>query len=100
MRAPEKAQQPRQTPTPPLPALEIAAASQKYHQVHQFVYLDGIITGDAHITRDINRRTKIARGCFKKFSTELFDRTRAPLKVKSRWLKTEAMEALLYGCMT
>ena len=32
MRAPEKAQQPGETPTPPLPALEIAAAAgQKYN---------------------------------------------------------------------
>ena len=37
MRALEKAQQPGETPTPPLPALEIAAAGQKYPQVHQFV---------------------------------------------------------------
>ena len=42
--SPEKAQQPEETPTPPLPALEIAAAGQKYHQVHQFVYLGGLIT--------------------------------------------------------
>ena len=59
-RAPEKAQQPGETPTPPLPSLEIAAASRKYHQVHQFVYLGGLITEDTHITRDINRRIKIA----------------------------------------
>ena len=44
----------------PLPALEITAAGQKYHQVHQFVNLGGLITEDADITRDINRRTKIA----------------------------------------
>ena len=43
-RAPEKAQQPRETPTPPLPALEIAAAGQKYHQVHQFVHLGDLVT--------------------------------------------------------
>ena len=60
MRAPEKAQQPGETPTPPLPVLEIAAAGQKYHQVHQFVYLGGLITEDTDITRDINRRTKIS----------------------------------------
>ena len=47
MRTPEKVQQPGETPTPPLPALEIAAAGQKYHQVHQFVYLGGLITEDA-----------------------------------------------------
>ena len=49
---------------------------------------------------DINRRTKIAWGCFRKFSTELFDRPNAPLRLKARLLKAEAMEALLYGCMT
>ena len=100
MRAPEKAQQPGETPTPPLPALEIAAAGQKYHRVHQFVYLGGLITEDADITRDIDRRTKIAWGCFRKFSTELFDRPSAPLRLKARLLKAEDMEALLYGCMT
>ena len=65
MRAPEKVQQPEKTPTPPLPALEIAAAGQTYHQVH----LGGLINEDADITRDINRRTKIAWGCIRKFST-------------------------------
>ena len=100
MRAPEKAQQPGETPTPSLPALEIAAASQTYHQAHQFVHLGGLITEDADITRDINHRAKIAWGCFRKFSTELFDRPSAPLKLKTRLLKAEAMEALLYGCMT
>ena len=71
-----------------------------YHQVHQFVYLGGLITEDADITPDINRRTKIAWGCFRKFSTELFDRPNASLRLKARLLKAEAMEALLYGCMT
>ena len=100
MRAPEKAQQPGEAPTPPLPALEIAVAGQKYHQAHQFVYLGGLINEDADITRDINRRTKIAWGCFRKFSTKLFYRPSAPLRLKARLLKAEAMEALLYGCMT
>ena len=100
MRAPEKAQQPGEAPTPPLPALEIAAAGHKYPQVHQFVYLGGLITEDANITRDINHRTKIAWGCFRKFSPELFDSPSAPLRLKSRMLKAEAIKALLYGCMT
>ena len=99
MRAPEKAQQPGGTSTPILPALEITAAGQKYHQVHQLVYLGGLITENADITRDINRRTKMAWGCFRKFSTELFDSLSAPLRLDTRLLKAEAMEALLYGCM-
>ena len=64
------------------------------------MYLGGLITKDADITRDINRRTKIAWGCFRKFSTELFDRPNAPLRLKARLLKAKAMKALLYGCMT
>ena len=99
MRAPEKAQQPGETSASPLPALEITTAGQTYNQVHQFIYLGGLITEDADITRDINRRTKIAWGCFRKFSTELFDRPSTPLRLKARLLKAEAME-LLYGCMT
>ena len=100
MRTPEKAQQPGETPTPPLPALEIAAAGQKYHQVHQFVYLGGLITEDADITPDINRRTKIAWGCFRKFSTELFDSRpnaplRAPRNAHYRQLRTAHHKLLL-----
>ena len=83
-----------------LPRLEIAAAGQKYNQVHQFIYLGGLITEDPDITRDINRRTNFAWGCFRTFSTKLFDRPSAPLRLKARLLKAEAMEALLYGCMT
>ena len=60
MRAPEKTQKPGETPTSPLPALKIVAAGQKYNQVHQFVYLGGLITEDADTTRDINRLTKLA----------------------------------------
>ena len=46
-------------------------------------YLSGLVTEDADITRDINRRTKIAWGCFRKFSAELFGRPSAPLRLKS-----------------
>ena len=95
MRAPEKAQQPGETPTLPLPAQEVAAAGHNYNQVHQFVYLGGLITEDTDLTRDINRRAKIVWGCFRKFSTELFDRPSAPLRLKARLLKAEATEALL-----
>lgn len=100
MRIPEKAQKAGETPTPPLPPLEIAAAGQKYKQVDQFVYLGGLITEDANLTREINRRIKIAWVCFRKFCKELFDRPDAPFWLKVRLLKAEAMEALLYGCMT
>ena len=77
-----------------------AAASQKYNHVYQFLYLGGLITENADLTRDINRRTKITWGCFRKFSRELFDTPTSSLRLKARWMQAKAVEALLYMCMT
>ena len=100
MRVPEKVRQLGKAPTRPLPALEITAAGQKYNQVHQFVYRGGLITEDADLTRDINPRINIACRCFRKILTELFDRPSETLRIKTRLLKAEAIEALLCECMT
>ena len=48
----------------------------------------------------INHRGRAAWACIRGFSRELFDRPRAPWRLKVRLLRAEAMEALLYGCMT
>ena len=45
-------------------------------------------------------RSRAAWACIRRFSRELFDRPRAPWRLKVRLLRAEAMEALLYGCMT
>ena len=102
MRAPEKTQQPRETPTPPLPALEIAAAGQKYHQVHQFVYLGNLITKDVDITRDINRRTKIAWGCFRKVFHRALRQAKRAIKAQGSVAQggSHGGSTVLYGCMT
>ena len=63
------------------------------------MYLGDLITEHADITRNTSCRTKIAWGCFRKFSTELFDRPGAPLRLKARLLKAEATGTLLYGCI-
>ena len=72
MRVPEK--QPKKGGSPP-PPLFIEAAGQKYAQTNQFRYLGGLVNEDG-------------------------DRPRAPWRLKVRLLRAEAMEALLYGCMT
>eukprot|EP00752_Nemacystus_decipiens_P018516 g16601.t1 len=46
------------------------------------------------------QRSKAAWACFKRYKTELFDRPGAPFGLKVRLLKAEAVEALLYGCVT
>eukprot|EP00752_Nemacystus_decipiens_P017253 g15457.t1 len=52
------------------------------------------------LTREINHRSKAAWACFKRYKPEVFDRPGAPFGLKARLLKAEAVEALLYGCVT
>ena len=97
MREPEK--QPKKGGSPP-PPLVIEAAGQKYAQTAQFRYLGGLVNEDGELTQEINNRSRAAWACIRRFSQELFDRPRAPWRLKARLLRTEAMEALLHGCMT
>ena len=92
-RAPEK--QPKKGGSPP-PPLVIEAAGEKYAQTAQFRYLGGLVNEDGELTQEINHRSRAAWA----MSQELFDRPRAPWRLKVRLLRAEAMEALLYGCMT
>ena len=80
--------------------LVIEAAEQKYAHTAQFRYLGGLIDEDGELSQEINRRSRAAWVCIRRFSRELFDRPRAPWRLKVRLLRAEAMEALLYGCMT
>ena len=97
MRAPEK--QPKKGGPPP-PPLIIEAAGQKYAQTAQFRYLGGLVNEDGELTHEVNHRSRAAWTCIRRFSRERFDRPRAPWRLKVRLLRAEAMEALLYGCMT
>ena len=96
MRASEK--QPKRGGSPP-PPLVIEAAGQKYAKSAQFRYLGGLVNEDGELTQEINHRSRAAWACIRRFSRELFDRPRAPWRLKVRLLRAEAMEALLYGCM-
>ena len=94
MRAPEK--QPKKGGSPP-PPLVIEAAGQKCAQTTQFRYLGGLVNEDGELTQEINHRSRATWACIRGFSRELFDRPRAPWRLKVRLLRAEAMEALLYG---
>ena len=80
--------------------LVVEAADQKYKQTNRFIYLGGVIDENANINPEIERRTRFAWACFKKYGRELYDRPTAPLQLKVRMLKAEVLETLLYGCMT
>ena len=96
MQAPEKQQK---KGGPPLPPHVIEAAGQKYAQTAQFRYSEDLVNENGELTQEINHRSKAAWACIRRFSRELFDRPRAPWRLKVRLLRAEAMEALLYGCM-
>ena len=63
-------------------------------------YLGSLANKDGELTQEINHRSRAAWACIRRFSRELFDRPRAPWRLKVQLLRAEAMEALLYGCMT
>ncbi|CAB1119777.1 unnamed protein product [Ectocarpus sp. CCAP 1310/34] len=85
---------------PPPPPLTIEAAGQKYAQTTDFRYLGGLVNEHGDLTREINYRSRGAWACLRRYGRELFDRPQAPFRLKIRLLQAEAMEALLYGCMT
>ena len=78
----------------------IEAAEQKYAHTAQFRYLGGLVNKDGELAQEINHRSRAGWARIRRFSRELFDRPRAPWRLKVRLLKAKAMEALLYGCMT
>ncbi|CAB1103436.1 unnamed protein product [Ectocarpus sp. CCAP 1310/34] len=50
--------------------------------------------------REINYQSRAAWACIRRYGQDLFDKPNAPFRLKTRLLQAEAMEALLYGCMT
>ena len=97
MRAPDK--QPKKGGLPP-PPLVIEAAGQKYAQTAQFRYLGGLVNEDGELTQEINHRSRAAWACIRRFSRELIDWPGAQWRFMVRLLRAEAIEALLYRCMT
>ena len=61
------------------------AADQVYSQTNEFVYLGGNVNHNADLSS------------FRKYTLELYDRPSAPLKLKTRMLKAEVLETMLYG---
>ena len=97
---PPDAREGRPITTTATAAASHTAAGQRYAQTTEFRYLGGLVNEHGDLTREINYRSKIAWVCFKRYARELFDRPGAPFHLKTRLLKAEAMEALLYGCVT
>ena len=85
-------------PRTPRTMVQIEAAGQMYKQVQSFTYRGGAVTEVPDMSVEIARRT---RACWmriiRRYLRELYDQPKAALVLKTRKVKAEAIEALLYG---
>ena len=90
------------TPPPRTPRMmvRIEATRQIYKQVKSFTYLGGAVTGNPNMFVEITRRTRACWMRIRRYLGELYDQPRVALSLKTRMVKAEAIEALLYGCST
>ena len=87
-------------PNQQAPSVAIEAAGQRYRQVNSFVYLGSMVSHDASMSAEIERRVRAAQFRVGKYQVALYRRSTAPLSLKVRMVKAEVVEALLYGCAT
>ena len=85
-------------PRTPRTMVRIEAAGQIYKQVQSFSYLGGAVTETPDMSVEIARRTRACWTRITRYIRELYDQPKVALSYKTRMVKAEATEALLYGC--
>ena len=88
-------------PIPRAPPTQIVfnAAGKQYHQTTSFAYLGGAVTKTPNLSDEIDRRILAGWMKFRRYTRELYDRSKASLlHLKARMVKSEVVEALLNGC--
>ena len=78
----------------------VEAAGQVYNQTNELVYLGGNVNQNADLSIEVDRGIRNAWWSFRKYTLELYDQPRAPLELKTRMLRAEVLETMLYGCVT
>ena len=78
----------------------VEAAGQVYIQTHEFIYLGGNVNHNVDLSIEVDLRIRNAWCSFRKYTLKLYDRPTAPLELKIRMLRAEALETMLYGCAT
>ena len=73
--------------------VRIEAAGQIYKQAQSF-------TKTPDMSVEIARRTRACWTRIRRYSRELYGQPKVALSIKTRMVKAEAIEALLYGCST
>ena len=84
----------------PRTMVQVEAAGQTYKQVQSLTYLRGAVTEVPHMSVEIARRTRACWMRIRRYKRELYDQPKVALSLKTRMVKAEATEALLYGCST
>ena len=88
-------------PRAPRTIVRVEAVGQIYKQVESFTYLGDVVIETQDMSIEIARQT---RACWMRIRRylrdELYDQQKVALSLKTRMVKAEAIEALLYGCST
>ena len=87
-------------PRTPRTMVRIEAAGQIYKQVQPFTYLGGAVTETPDMSIEIARRTRAYWMRIRRSSRKLYGQPKVALSLKTRMVKAEAIEALLYGYST
>ena len=87
-------------PGTPRTTVQVEAVGQTYKQVQSFTYLGGAVTEFPDMSVEIARRIRACWMRIRRYLRELYDQPKVALSLKTRMVKAEAIEALLYGCST
>ena len=71
-----------------------------YKQVQPFTYLGDAVTETPDMCVEIARWTRACWMRIRRYLRELYDQSKVALYLKTRMVKADAIEALLYGCST
>ena len=71
----------------------LEAAGQVYNQTNEVVNLGRIV----NLSIEVKRRRRNACCSFRKYISKLYDRRSAPLELRIRMLRAEALETILHG---
>ena len=84
----------------PRTMVQVEAAGQTYKQVQPFTYLGGAVTEVPGMSVEIARQTRACWMRIRRYLRNLYDQPKVAFSLKTRMVKAEAIEALLYGCST
>ena len=84
----------------PATKIVLNATGQEYRQTTSFAYLGFTVNATSNLSDEIHRRIRAGWMGFKRYTRE-HDRPKASLQpLKTRMVRSEVVEALLYGCTT